>query len=90
MDILLRRQQTDLSDKVVELRHKCDLIENKYELEKKHFDQIQGRDVDDTSKKKNILSENLKAKQDYLEKFDNLNINFLINSLIWNKTFFWK
>jgi len=73
MDILLRRQQTDLSDKVVELRHKCDLIENKYELEKKHFDQIQGRDVDDTSKKKNILSENLKAKQDYLEKFDNLN-----------------
>jgi len=73
MDILLRRQQTDLSDKVVELRHKCDLIENKYELEKKHFDQIQGRDVDDTSKKKNILSENLKVKQDYLEKFDNLN-----------------
>jgi DNA repair exonuclease SbcCD ATPase subunit len=73
MDILLRRQQTNLSDKVVELRHKCDLIENKYELEKKHFDQIQDRDVDDTSKKKNVLSENLKVKQDYLEKFDNLN-----------------
>jgi hypothetical protein len=38
MDSLTRDQQTELSKKIVDARHQCDLIESKYELETRHFE----------------------------------------------------
>ena len=55
MDILTRNQQTALSKKINEARHQCDLIESKYELETKHFENLKNRSLGDMDIKKQKL-----------------------------------
>jgi len=74
MDLLLRSQQSDLQKNITEIRHKCDLINSKYELETKHFKELQGRNTDDKDYKKNILDKNNKNLQEYLKKITLLNV----------------
>ena len=74
MDLLLRSQQSDLQKNITEIRHKCDLINSKYELETKHFKELQGRNTDDKDYKKNILDKNNKDLQEYLKKITLLNV----------------
>jgi DNA repair exonuclease SbcCD ATPase subunit len=74
MDLILRSQQSDLQKSITEIRHKCDLITSKYELETKHFKELQGRNIDDKDYKKNTLDKNNKDLQEYLKKITLLNI----------------
>ena len=74
MDLILRSQQSDLQKNITEIRHKCDLITSKYELETKHFKELQGRNTDDKDYKKNILDKNNKDLQEYLKKITSLNV----------------
>jgi DNA repair exonuclease SbcCD ATPase subunit len=74
MDLLLRSQQSDLQKSITDIRHKCDLINSKYELETKHFKELQGRNTDDKDYKKNILDKNNKDLQEYLKKITLLNV----------------
>ena len=73
MDLILRDQQGQLSKEVLDVKHKCDLLETKYETEMKHFkslSQLNTNDIDD----KKLQLENLKiSKQNYTTKIDNLN-----------------
>ena len=73
MDLILRDQQGQLSKEVLDVKHKCDLLETKYETEMKHFkslSQLNTNDIDD----KKLQLENLKiSKQNYTIKIDNLN-----------------
>jgi len=73
MDVLLRNQQTALTDSIVDLKHKCDIVESKYELEQKHFNEIQNRNINDKDVKKVILEENKKSLEKYIEDVDTYN-----------------
>jgi DNA repair exonuclease SbcCD ATPase subunit len=74
MDLILRSQQSDLQKNIIDIKHKCDLINSKYELETKHFKQLQGRNIDDKDYKKNILDKNNKDLQEYIKKITLLNV----------------
>jgi len=74
MDLILRSQQSDLQKNITEIRHKCDLITSKYELEAKHFKELQGRNTDDKDYKKNLLEKNNKDLQEYIKKIILLNV----------------
>jgi len=74
MDILLRNQQTDLTNKITEVKHQCDLIESKYELENKHYIELKNRSTEDLDVKRNSLDKIKEDKKKYLEdvqKLDN-------------------
>ena len=72
MDSLTRNQQTELGKKIVEARHQCDLIESKYELETRHFEELKNRSMGDIDIKKNKLQQNDDAKEQYLRKIQKL------------------
>ena len=72
MDSLTRNQQTELGKKIVEARHQCDLIESKYELETRHFEELKNRSMGDIDIKKNKLQQNDDAKEQYLRKISKL------------------
>jgi len=74
MDLVLRSQQSDLQKNITDIRHKCDLITSKYELETKHFKELQGRDINDKENKQTLLNKNNKDLQKYLKKITLLNI----------------
>jgi len=73
MDILTRNQQTDLGKKITEARHQCDLIDSKYELESKHFEDLKNRSMGDIDIKNSKLQQNNDAKEQYLRKTQKLN-----------------
>ena len=72
MDILLRNQQTDLSNKITEVKHQCDLIESKYELENKHYTELKNRSTEDLDLKRNSLDKIKEDKRKYLEDVQKL------------------
>jgi DNA repair exonuclease SbcCD ATPase subunit len=73
MDILTRNQQTDLGKKIIEARHQCDLIDSKYEIESKHFEDLKNRSMGDIDIKNSKLQQNNDVKEQYLRKTQKLN-----------------
>ena len=73
MDLILRDQQGQLSKEVLDMRHKCDLIQTKYETELKHFNALSDLNTNDIDDKKIQLEKHTKAKEEYTIKIDNLN-----------------
>jgi len=74
MDLILRPQQTELTKNVTELRHKCDLIESKYETELKHYKAISDLNLNDLDGKKKTLEKNGEASYQYHKKIEEINI----------------
>ena len=68
MDLILRDQQGQLSKEVLEMRHKCDLIQTKYETEMKHFKSLSDLNTNDIDDKKLQLEKHNKAKEEYTNK----------------------
>ena len=73
MDLILRPQQSELTRNVTELRHKCDLIESKYETELKHYNAISDLNMNDLDGKKQLLEKNGQANYEYNRKIDKIN-----------------
>src|SRR6056300_248997 len=73
MDWMLRDQQGQLSKEILDVRHKCDLIETKYETELKHFNALSDLNTNDIDIKKEQLEKNNKANQTYALKVEELN-----------------
>jgi len=73
MDLLLRTKQGELSKAVTDVKHKYDLMTEKYELQKKHFEQIQNRDNTDIEDRKQQLKENEQNNYEYNQKLQLLN-----------------
>ena len=73
MDLLLRQKQGELNKSVVDVKHRYDLMTEKYELQKKHFEEIQNRDNTDIEDRKEQLKENEKSNYEYNQKLQLLN-----------------
>jgi len=73
MDLLLRQKQGELNKAVIDVRHRYDLMTEKYELQKKHFDEIQSRDYRDIDDRRDQLKENEKSNYEYNQKLQLLN-----------------
>ena len=73
MDLILRDQQGQLSKEVLDVKHKCDLLETKYETEMKHFKSLSELNTTDIDDKKLQLDKHLKAKEEYSNKISDLN-----------------
>ena len=73
MDLLLRHKQGELSKDVTDVRHKFDLMTEKYELQKNHFEQIQKRDNTDITDKREQLEQNETYNKQYSQQLQNLN-----------------
>jgi DNA repair exonuclease SbcCD ATPase subunit len=74
MDLILRPQQTELTKNVTELRHKCDLIESKYETELKHYKALSDLNLNDLDGKRKTLEKNGEASNQYHKKIEEINI----------------
>ena len=68
MDLILRDQQGQLSKEVLEMRHKCDLIQTKYDTEMKHFKSLSELNTNDIDDKKLQIEKHNKAKEEYTNK----------------------
>jgi DNA repair exonuclease SbcCD ATPase subunit len=73
MDLLLRQKQGELNKSVVDVKHRYDLMTEKYELQKKHFEEIQSRDYRDIDDRRDQLKENEKSNYEYNQKLQLLN-----------------
>ena len=73
MDLILRDQQGQLSKEVLDVKHKCDLLETKYETEMKHFNSLSELNTSDIDGKKLQLDKHSKAKEEYTTKIENIN-----------------
>jgi DNA repair exonuclease SbcCD ATPase subunit len=73
MDLLLRHKQAELSKNIIDVRHRYDLMSEKYQLQKDHFEQIQNRDNTDIEDRKGQLKENEKSNYEYNQKLQLLN-----------------
>ena len=73
MDLILRDQQGQLSKEVLDVKHKCDLLETKYETEMKHFNSLSELNTSGIDDKKAKLENHNKAKQEYTTKIENIN-----------------
>ena len=73
MDLILRDQQGQLSKEVLNVKHKCDLLETKYETEMKHFKSLSELNTSDIDDKKLQLETHAKAKEEYSNKILDLN-----------------
>jgi DNA repair exonuclease SbcCD ATPase subunit len=74
MDLVLRPQQSELTRNVTELRHKCDLIQSKYETELKHYKALSDLNLNDLDGKKKTLDKNTEANYQYHKKIEEINI----------------
>ena len=73
MDLLLRQKQGELNKSVIDIKHRYDLMTEKYDLQKKHFDEIKNRDTTDIENRKQQLKENEQSNYEYNQKLQLLN-----------------
>ncbi len=73
MDLLLRAKQGELTKSVTDVKHRYELLNEKYELQKKHFENIQNRDKSDVEDKRQQLKENEQSNYEYNQKLQLLN-----------------
>jgi DNA repair exonuclease SbcCD ATPase subunit len=73
MDLLLRQKQGELNKSVIDVKHRYDLMTEKYELQKSHFEQIQNRDNTDIEDRKQQRKENDQSNYEYMSKLQLLN-----------------
>lgn len=73
MDLILRPQQSELVRNVSDLGHQCDLIEQKYETEQKHYQAISDLNLNDLEGKRKILEKNREAEVEYHRQIDSIN-----------------
>jgi len=73
MDLLLRQKQGELNKAVVDVKHRYDLMQEKYILQREHFEQIQDRDNTDIEDRRDQLKENEKSNYEYNQKLQLLN-----------------
>ena len=73
MDLILRPQQSELVRNVSDLGHKCDLIEQKYETEQKHYQAISDLNLNDLEGKRKTLEKNREAETEYHRQIDSIN-----------------
>ena len=69
----IRPQQSELVRNVSDLGHQCDLIEQKYETEQKHYQAISDLNLNDLEGKRKTLEKNREAETEYHRQIDSIN-----------------
>ena len=72
MALILRSKQTELTRTVLEIKHKCDLLDEKYNLEKKHFETIKNKNENILSDKEHLLKQNEEDIEKYNAKLSEI------------------
>jgi len=87
MDLLLRAKQGELNKAVQDVRYKYNLMSEKFELQKKHFEEVLDRDNIDISDKRKQLADNEKDNLVYKDKLEKLNEEIISKKQkIWHKS----
>lgn len=73
MDLILRSEQSSLQKDITEIKHKCDLIETKHELETKRFNDLSNRNLSDKDYKQQIIDKNTEALKKYQDDIQKVN-----------------
>ena len=81
MALLLRVKNQELTKNVQEIKHKCSLLDEKYNLEKKHFETIKNKNENILSDKEHLLKQN----EEDIEKY-NAKLSEIDNELSYLKT----
>ena len=81
MNLLLRSRQQELTKEITTLRHNVDLIENKVELQEKHYNELSKRDTDQISLKQKDIEKAQQDKRDYMFRIESLNKEITKNQL---------
>ena len=81
MALILRSKQTELTRTVLEIKHKCNLLDEKYNLEKKHFETIKNKNENILSDKEHLLKQN----EEDIKKY-NAKLSEIDNELSYLKT----
>ena len=81
MALLLRIKNQELTKNVLEIKHKCDLLDEKYNLEKKHFETIKNKNENILSDKEHLLKQN----EEDIKKY-NAKLSEIDNELSYLKT----
>ena len=63
------------------MRHQVDLIDNKVNLQEKHYEELQGRDTDAITRKKEDIEKAQQGKRDYMLRINSLNNEIETNKL---------
>ncbi len=72
MALLLRVKNQELTKNVQEIKHKCDLLDEKYNLEKKHFETIKNKNENILSDKEHLLKQNEEDIEKYNSKLSDI------------------
>ena len=72
MALLLRLKNQELTKNVQEIKHKCDLLDEKYNLEKKHFETIKNKNENILSDKEHLLKQNEEDIEKYNAKLSEI------------------
>ena len=72
MALLLRVKNQELTKNVQEIKHKCSLLDEKYNLEKKHFETIKNKNENILSDKEHLLKQNEEDIEKYNSKLSEI------------------
>jgi hypothetical protein len=86
MDLLLRAKQGELAKSVQDVKFKYNLMTEKYDMQKKHFEQVLDRDNTDLEDKRKLIADNHKDNLVYKDKLEKLNEEIISKKQkLWHK-----
>tara|TARA_Y100000389_G_scaffold199545_1_gene238135 strand:- start:7131 stop:8843 length:1713 start_codon:yes stop_codon:yes gene_type:complete len=65
MDLILRSQQSELTKKVIEVRHSCDLIDSRHALQYEHYESLRRRTGEAEGRSRTKIEQNQEADRLY-------------------------
>ena len=86
MDLLLRAKQGELAKSVQDVKVKYNLMTEKYDMQKKHFEQVLDRDNADLEDKRKLIADNHKDNLVYKDKLEKINEEIISKKQkLWHK-----
>ena len=86
MDLLLRQKQSELAKSVQDVKFRYNLMTEKYEMQKKHFEEVLSRDNTDLEDKRKLIADNHKDNLVYKDKLEKLNEEIISKKQkLWHK-----
>ena len=86
MDLLLRAKQGELSKSVQDVKVRYNLMTEKYDMQKKHFEQVLDRDNTDLEDKRKLIADNHKDNLVYKDKLEKINEEIISKKQkLWHK-----
>ena len=83
---MLRQKQSELAKSVQDVKFRYNLMTEKYEMQKKHFEEVLSRDNTDLEDKRKLIADNHKDNLVYKDKLEKLNEEIISKKQkLWHK-----